>query len=207
MPLENILQALEAEAARQVAEIEQNAQAEIERIRTQAQQKAAAIRKQHLAEIQAPLRAEQARILNQAKLEALQIVMGTREALIDSALQATAQRLAALCASEAYTPLLRHLTQEAVDTLGGEDHLHLRVRSCDVDRMTCLVQYMGLSATVAGELEHEDESQEGGLGGLVVATADGRISLVNTLEARLRRVASLYRSQIAEMVFGAEQED
>ena len=82
MPLANILQALEAEAERRVAEIEQAAQAEITQIHAQAQANAVAVWQEQCAAITAPLRAEQARILNQAKLEALQIVQGTRENLM-----------------------------------------------------------------------------------------------------------------------------
>ena len=93
MPLEKILKTLETEAERQVVEIDQAAQVEIERIRTQAWAEAEAVRQKRVAAIQAPLQAEQARILNQAKLKALQTVMGTREALITSALERGATEL------------------------------------------------------------------------------------------------------------------
>ena len=87
MPLDNILRALETKAERLEAEIEQATQAEVERIYAEAQAEAAVVRQKQLAAIEAPLRAEQARILNRAKLEALQIVMGTREQLITTALR------------------------------------------------------------------------------------------------------------------------
>ena len=205
MSLENILQALEAEAEQQVAEIEGAAQAEIKRIGTQAQIESVAVRQEHVAAIQAPLQAEQACIRNQAKLEALRIVMGAREALITSALEAAAHRLAALPVTEAYAGLLRQLTQEAIDMLGTGSGLHLRVQSRDVDLMSHIVPMMGLSATVEGGLENED-STWGCPSGVVVTNSDGRISLTNTLDARLRRVASFYRSQIAEMLFAGQQE-
>lgn len=203
MSLESILQALEAEAERQVAEIEGAAQAEIEHIRAQAQVGAVTVRQKHLAAVRAPLQAEQARILNQAKLEALRIVMGTREALIASALEVAASRLAALPTTETYDGLLRRLTQETVDTLGPGSQLHLHVQSRDVDLMSRIVQLMGLPAKVEGGLENED-SRWGCSGGLVASNHDGRINLINTLDARLGRVARLYRSQIAEMLFGGQ---
>jgi vacuolar-type H+-ATPase subunit E/Vma4 len=205
MPLENILQALEAEAERQVAEIEQAARDEIERIRAQAQTKAAAVRQKHMAAIQSPLQAERARILNQAKLEALRVVMGTRETLIASALEAAARCLASLPTTQAYAGLLQRLAQEAVNVLGASSRLRLRVQSCDVELMSRIVQETGLPATVEGGLESE-ASLWGSLGGLIATTPDARISLVNTLDARLGRVASLYRGQIAEMVLGDGQE-
>jgi vacuolar-type H+-ATPase subunit E/Vma4 len=66
--------------------------------------------------------------------------------------------------------------------------------------MRSIVHEMGLSVTVEGGLERKD-SPWGCLGGLVAITPDARISLVNTLDARLGRVAGLYRSQIANLVF------
>ena len=206
MSLENILQALEAEAERQVAAIEEAAQAEIERIRTQAQVEAASVRQEHIAAIQSPLQAGRARVINQAKLEALRVVMGTRETLIASALDAVAHQLAALPTTEEYESLLQRLTQEAVDTLGPGSELHLHVQSCDVDLMKRIVQMMGLSAQVEGDLEI-DNSLWGCPGGLVATNSDERISLVNTLDVRLKRVADLHRSQIVEMLFGGQQED
>ena len=206
MPLDKILQALESEAERQIAEIGQAADAEIARIRGQAQAEAAAAQHKHMPAIQAPLRAEQARILNRAKLEALKVVMGAREALIASALDAAACQLEALADSEAYARLLRQLTREAIETLAVDGQVCLRVRSRDMALMKAIAQEMGLSVEVEGGLEH-DTSSRGSLGGVVITTPDGRITLVNTLHARLQRVASLYRSQIAEGLFAEPRED
>ncbi len=212
MSTEKILQALETETERQIAEIEQATQKEIEQIHAQAQAEAAAVRQKRLAAVQAPLQAEQTRILNQAKLEALQIVLGMRESLINSALEATARHLTDLVTSEAYTQVLWQLTEEALDTLDVDDQVRLRVQDRDVPLMRRLVQEMGLSAEVEGGLEVGDAlrgtgtSSWGCPGGVVVTAADGRIRLVNTLAARLKRVASLYRPQIADMLCGDSQE-
>jgi len=201
MPLENILQALEAESERQVAEVAHTAQTEVARLHAQAQAQATTVQQQHMLAIQAALQAERARIVNQARLEALRVVMGTRETLMASALEMAARRLGSLAASPAYPALLRRLTQEAVARLGTPGQLRLRVRSYDVALMCSLVEEMGLAATVEGNLESE-ASPWGCLGGVVVATPDERISLANTLAARLQRAASLYRSDIAALVCG-----
>lgn len=205
MPLENILAALEAETEHRIIEIEQAARVEVERIRSNTKAEAEVARQKHMAAIQAPLQAEQARILNQAKLEALQIVMGARENLITSALEATTHCLTEIPSTEMYAGLLRELVQEAVNTLGRDDMLYLYVHSRDAGLMNCIVGEMGLLATVEEGLENEGTSQNS-LGGVVVTTPDGRIRLVNTLKTRLHRVASLHRAQIAKLVFGSEQE-
>jgi vacuolar-type H+-ATPase subunit E/Vma4 len=216
MSLDRILQALEIEAERQIAEIERTAQIEVEGIRAQAQAEAEAVRQKHLATSQASLQIERTRLLNRAKQAASQVVLNARETLISSTLAATVERLAALSTTETYPKLLRKLTQEAVDTLGGNQRLCLHVEAQDVELMRRIVRELDLSATVAGDLAGDSLGQphntnvggeNGCLGGLVVTTADGRISLANTLEIRLQRVANLYRAQIAEIIFDPKRED
>jgi len=103
MSLNKILQALEAEAAAELAEIERAAEVEIARVRAEGRGKRApAAQQRHTPAIEAPLQAERARILNQAKLESLQTVMGTREELMRAALEAAAARLAILPDGETY---------------------------------------------------------------------------------------------------------
>jgi len=199
MPLKNILQALESEAERLVTEIDQATQAEVERIHAGAQAEAAVVRQKPITAIEAPLRAEQARILNQAKLEALQIVLGTREELITAVLEVAAARLDERSSAEGYTDVLEQLTQEAVAVL-GVDEVCLRVRSREQASMNGIVQKLRLSATVTDGLE-DDEATAGNAGGVVATTLDGRISLINTPTTRLDRFASLYRPQIASMLF------
>jgi V/A-type H+-transporting ATPase subunit E len=200
MSLEKILQALEAEGVHRVAEIQQTTQAEIERIQAQAQAQAEIVRQKRLEAIRAPLQTERARILNQAKLSSMQRVLGTREDMMTAALEAAANQLMELPNLESYRQLLQQLLQEAVDTLGICERLHLCVQNQDVELMKAIVQELGLSAVVEGDLENNG-LWGADLGGVVATTPDERIRLVNTLEVRLQRVASLYRAQIAEMFF------
>lgn len=208
MSLEHILQALEAETDQQIAEIERAGQDEIERVRVEAEAEAEKIRQKYLSTSQILLQVERTRRLNRAKQGASQQVLQAREKLIIAALAATRQHLAALTAAETYPPLLRQLTEESVATLGKTQPLCLHVRKTDVELMNQIAQELGLSATVIGDLTDGDSSEPNPcLGGLAVSTVDNRISLTNTLEARLQRVAQLYRAQIAEILFDGRQED
>ncbi|GAB4432818.1 MAG: hypothetical protein Fur0044_30360 [Anaerolineae bacterium] len=207
MSLEHILQALEAETDQQIAEIERAGQDEIERVRVEAEAEAEKIRQKHLSTNQILLQVERTRRLNRAKQEASQQVLQAREKLITAALAATRQHLAALTAAETYPPLLRQLTEESVATLGKTQPLCLHVRKTDVELMNRIAQELELSATVIGDLTGDSSEPNPCLGGLAVSTADNRISLTNTLEARLQRVAQLYRAQIAEIIFDGRQED
>lgn len=211
MSLEHILQTLEAEAQRQIAEIEQAAEADVKHILNQAQAEAGVVRQKHLAASQASLQVERTRLLNRAKQQASQAVLREREAVISSALAATRECLAALSNANTYPPLLWQLTQEAVDMLGREEPLCLHVREQDVELMQRIAGEMGLSASVAGDLKeffpsgqiHFSPAEQNGqfLGGLAVTVTAGRVTLNNTVEARLFRVSNLYRAQIAEIIF------
>lgn len=204
MSLEHILQALEAETDQQIKEIERTTQTEVERIKAEAKAEAETICRKHRAAGQAMLQVERTRRLNRAKQEASQQLLQAREQLMASALAATARQLAALSTADTYPHLLRKLTEESVATLGKTQSLCLHARPADVELVNRISQELGLSATVAGDLTECDSPC---LGGLAVSTADNRISLTNTLAARLQRVAQLYRAQIAEIVFAGRQED
>lgn len=218
MSLEYILQALKAEAERQITEIEQAAEAEVKRILSQAQAEAGVVRQRHRAASQASLQVERTRLLNRAKQQASQTVLKGREAVISSALTATRECLAALSNTDSYPQFLRQLTREAVDTLGTDEPLCLHVCERDVELMERIVGEMGLSASVTGDLKEvipagpmpysPAEQNDQSLGGLAVTVAAGRVTLNNTVEARLFRVSNLYRAQIAEIIFNepGEQE-
>jgi vacuolar-type H+-ATPase subunit E/Vma4 len=212
MSLDKILEALELEAEAQVVALEQTTKAELERIQAKAQVEAELARQKRLAAIQTPLQTEQTRILNKAKLAALQIVLGTREELLAELLESVARRLASLSKLEGYDRLLQQLLQEAIETLGSAGPFRLEVQMQDIALMQKIAQEMGLEAEVEGNLQSAGDDTTNGarkleglwggvLGGVAVTTQDGQVSLVNTFETRLERAANLYRTQIAEMLF------
>jgi vacuolar-type H+-ATPase subunit E/Vma4 len=155
MSLEHILEALETQTERQIAQLEQATQAKIEQIQAQAHTEAETLQQQQLQNIQPALQAEQARLLNQARVQAMQTVTATREAAILTLIEAVTQQLATLSAGPDYPALLRCLTQEAVATLPGQDNLCLHVKVADQELMRQLVQGLGLTATILADLPEE----------------------------------------------------
>ncbi len=206
MSLEHILQALEHEAEDQLRTIAEETRISIESIRSRAQTEAEAVCRKHRVALQAPLRAEQARILNRARQEALQVVLEAREAVLTSALEAASRRLAELPGTKNYRVILRQLIGEAIETLGKDQELCLRVQSRDLELTRQIVREMGWRVTVEDGLE--GDKKPASLGGVMVTTnPDRRINLTNTLGARLQQVAQLYRTQIAEIILEYEPEE
>jgi vacuolar-type H+-ATPase subunit E/Vma4 len=201
MPLETILQAIDAEAERQVADVEAETRAKIAQLESEARANAEAIRQKHIEAAQARLKAEQSRILNRAYRQALQVMLGTREAAISAALEDTAKQLAQFTGTSRYADLLRDLTSESAAALGDSQPLCLTVKADDVPLMKQVIAALGISATVETDLEIGDTVWNSGLGGLIAATPDRRVNVVNTLEMRLQQAAALYRAQLAEWLF------
>jgi len=203
MPLETILQAIDAAAEGEVEAIRQAAQAEVAQIQANAQAQADAIRQKHHQAVQAPLKAEQTRLINQAKLKALQLVLGAREELLAATLAAAAQQLADFSHSAAYPEALKRLALEAATALGPAQPLHFLAQPADAPQLAQAVAELQLNATVTAD---EAALGAGSLGGLIAATADRRISVINTLEVRLQQAAARHRAQLAGWVFGAAEE-
>jgi vacuolar-type H+-ATPase subunit E/Vma4 len=210
MALEHILQALEVEAGQQIGAIEQAAETQVQQILSQAKVEAGVVRQKHLTAGRVLLQVERTRLLNRAKQQGSQMVLRARESLISSALTATEECLAALTDTDSYPRLLRQLAQEAVDTLGTDEPLCLHVSEHDVEVMEQIVSQMGFSATVTGDLKAVTSQEQTPLspighdgqllGGLAVTVAGGRVTLNNTLAARLLRASTLHRAQIAEII-------
>ena len=155
MALEQILQALEGQTERQIAEIERATNEQIAEIQVEAHLEAKRIYQKELDAIQTQLQFEQARILNRAKLEALQISLRAREQIMQSALEAGSQHLARFRAGAGYPNLLAHLAREAMAALESDSGLQFSVQPCDVELMKAIAEELGIQALVKGDLVEE----------------------------------------------------
>lgn len=182
MPLADILQAMEAEAAGEIRRIEDTAARAAAEIRMAADADARAIRSRHLDEVQLTLRRERARRLNAARLAALCCASQTREELFAEALRRARARLAGLRDCSCYPAILRALIEESWAQLDGE--LVLRIDPRDQ------AQLCDLPPGVRVETKLNE------WGGAEAATPDRRIVVINTLAARLEHAHELLRRAI-----------
>ena len=128
-----------------------------------------------------------ARILHQARLEALQVVGTARETLVDEALRQTRARLANIRIDSTYPSALRHLTAEAVADL--EETASLAADPRDRDLLHNILLEMGYALPVDYECECH--------GGLIARSKDGRVVAINTLEGRLASATPYLRQRLA----------
>jgi len=200
MSLSAILESIHASGDAQVRAIEMQAYEQSRILLANARLEAQLIEDQARNLAIAPAFKERARILHRARLEALQIVGGAREALVDAALDQLRGRLVGLRSDASYPSVMRRITHEALaeleDSLQDLTHVQLMADPRDRSLVENILHEMGLEVPVSYELEC--------IGGLIAGSADGDIVVINTMEARLERAVPSLRRYLAAL-FEEEQ--
>lgn len=195
MSLQAILEAIRATGQAQVKEIEEKARDQVNEILAEARIEAEQVEKQACAAAVTPSARERARIIHQARLEALQITGDVRETLVEATLDQTRGRLAGIRTDPVYPKMLRQLAQEALTELeksleeAGKARLEADVR--DRGLLEIILSDLRLKLPVSYELNC--------WGGLVAKSRDGRVVVINTLETRLDRATPYLRSYLAAL--------
>lgn len=129
------------------------------------------------------MRAEEqrARILNRARIQALELVGQARQEFSQEAFERVSQRLSG-CRDQQpdYPDLLGRLVDgalEALDSAGAP--VVLRADPRDRAHLESLIQDYGPELRIEYDLDS--------LGGVIAESADGRLTVINTFESRLGR--------------------
>jgi vacuolar-type H+-ATPase subunit E/Vma4 len=198
MSLHAILQAIRDSGDARVHEIESRAFAQANEILANTRLEAKSIREKAFADTVDPANRERARLIHRARLEALQTVGGARETLVDAALEQCRGRLAGIRRESFYVEVLRRLIQETLDELGSpEEGPGAGMKAClqadprDRKALENLLDEMDLQLPVSYDLNC--------WGGLIAEWEDGRIAVINTLEARLERATPYLRRYLAAL--------
>lgn len=195
MALQAILDAIHASGEAQVREIEAGAQARAEEILTEARAGAQRLREQARTAAAAPAAVERARILHQARFEALQIAGSAREELVDAALCETERRLANMRMEPIYRAVLHRLTEQALVALNGSLSGREQTRLEADPRDQGLLEGILCALRVNLPIDYRLNCQ----GGLTAKSDDGRVVVINTLEARLERATPQLRCYLATL--------
>jgi vacuolar-type H+-ATPase subunit E/Vma4 len=128
-----------------------------------------------------------------------------REALVDTALEQCRGQLADFRANPVYPQVLRRLLQEALaeleNCLAASESgrgICLEADPRDRDTIGVFLTELGLSLTVDYTLST--------WGGLIARSEDGRVAVINTLEARLERATPYLRRSLAALFESDSQE-
>ena len=188
MALEELLAALEAEAAEESARADRSARDEAARIVAAARIEAQAIEEEATRSDEAELAqmAEQRRA--QARAAAAAALRGAREELFGALLSELRARLAGLRSSALYRSVMRSLVRESMAALPTATTLRADPR--DEALVSEIVAELGLAVEVSAQIE--------ALGGIEVSSPDGR-SVRNTLEERMANAEPALRILFGEI--------
>ena len=190
MALDDILQAIERDAATRVREIEGGAERRSRALLEHARAEAARRRESAAHAMDARTARDVDRIVNQARLAADRALRKARDSLYTEARDAMLRRLGEQRCAPTYPALLERLLVECLAVLPTA-----RFVRCD-PRDTELVEII-LQKTRRPELSVQPELST--IGGLDVSTNDGR-TIRNTFEARLVKAEDHLRQLAGEVL-------
>jgi vacuolar-type H+-ATPase subunit E/Vma4 len=196
MGLPAILEKIRAAGEAQIQGVETNTLAQVSEILAQVRLEAQQIDEDACANASAPAVAERARILHRARSESLRIVGDVRENLVDTALTRAHERLTTIRADPCYLEVFRTLTKEALAELASDTNAKLLADPRDEKMLKNILNDLKLDLPVSYELNC--------CGGLIAKSADGRVVVINTFEARMERAMTFLRHHLAAL-FEEEQ--
>ncbi|OQY87644.1 MAG: hypothetical protein B6D38_11910 [Anaerolineae bacterium UTCFX1] len=191
MSLPAILEQIREAGREQVREVEDRARAAAHALLAKARADASQIEAEAAERVTVPGVAKRARILHQARLNSLKIVGKTKEDWLNIALAETETRLTDIRADARYPGVLRALIREALNELvpEGKESFQLEADPRDQALVEDFLSEQGLRITSAFTLNC--------WGGIIIKSVDGKISINNTLEARLKRATPFLRGRLA----------
>lgn len=202
MSLHHILEAIEVEGDTQVYEIEAQTFTQCSEIIAEAHLVSEKIKAEVRAKEIAPAYKERARIIQKARLKALQIIGDAREELVDTALGQVHEQLASIRTDNAYPIILRKLLQESLtelsNSLSDNDIIKLEADARDRGVLKNILTDLKLDFSVRYTLDC--------WGGVVAKSEDDCIVVINTLETRLERATPYLRCYLAAL-FESEGDD
>lgn len=203
MTLYAILEAIRAEGDSQVREIEKQAYIQCNEILANTRMEAEQVKKDAHMKAVAPAFKERARIIQRARLEALQVLGNAREEFVDSALAQIHTQLENIRTDKSYPKILQRLTKEALSELKGSLKAHgmiqLEADPRDREVLDSTLYNMGLELSI--------RYVSASWGGLYAKSEDERVVAINTLEARLERATPYLRRFLSALFENKGTED
>jgi vacuolar-type H+-ATPase subunit E/Vma4 len=190
MAIQDILNTLDVEAQADcdamIAEAREHAKLIVE----DAEHAATSIHEHFAHQVERVAKAEAAKRVNAARLQAKQQISSAKGEGVESVLMSARKRLPSL-REDGYDRLFDALAAEALEGVGGDAVVH--VAEPDIERAKRAVEASGIAATVSGDLDT--------VGGLTVEAFGGRLIRRNTLEDRLERASERIQTDVARVLF------
>jgi vacuolar-type H+-ATPase subunit E/Vma4 len=202
MTLSALLEAIQASGDSQARKIEMQAYTKCCEILANTRLEAEQVEAESHAKSVEPAFKERARILQRARLEALQILGSAREEFVDSTFAQIRTQLAETRTKKSYPQILQRLTEEALaelkESMKSSGTVQLEADPKDRLVLEGILQDIGLDYSVKYVLDC--------WGGLIAKCENGRVVVINTLEARLERATPYLRCYLAALFENTDAE-
>lgn len=186
------MEALAKEAKEERQTLLAQAQAEAKELIEKTQREGREITERRLVAARSEVASERLRVLGEANLKGADLLLRTKEALLDNAFKDARAELEKRLEGKEGEKILVKLIEEALPDLG--DKFSLEVSLEDVSAAQAFVKERGLQAEV--------RANAGIRHGARLISGDGRLAILNTFEARLERASALLRVEVGKLLFG-----
>lgn len=192
MAIEDIFRALEEQAEEECSAIIGSAKAQTESIAEDAERQAKETVDRAVESAVTAIETESSHKVNAAKLTGKKEMASLKGRAIDEVFAEASEKLGSIRKDSGYPDLLADLTDEAI--AGVDDEYVVMVDPADEAVMKDILSRKGLKAKI--------DISTAMFGGLIVATRNGRVARLNTIESRLDKLRHMAQSQVAEILFG-----
>ncbi|MFQ5762643.1 MAG: V-type ATP synthase subunit E [Candidatus Bathyarchaeia archaeon] len=191
---EEILAEARSVAERKLNEAEKVAEEILQRARAEGEAEASAISQRN----QENIKTSERKKLSDAKRKAALQTLREKNVLVEAVLNEARENLKSAATGEHYVKTLRAMLESSVAQF-GEGEVHVRLTERDLKQRDNIVKHLKLPPKV--KLQVDDKPLDS-LGGFILSTADDRVRVDNSFEARLRFIEGSLRREIAEILFG-----
>lgn len=192
MALEDILKALEDKAAAKLEAVHSEAQQKVKEIKAEAEKDASRTRRMKLKKVQEGIRSEATGIVYSASLKAKNEVIKAQEEVVEEVFARGEKRLGEIRGAPDYPGVMEVLIDECLEFFSGE--VVVQVRRDDRALAEQILNALGRPFRFA------DTPLEAS-GGVIASSADGAITVFNSLESRLERAKSKLRLDVSAALF------
>jgi len=208
-----IIEEIEKTAASQSGRIIAEAKEKADEVVQQAQKKASEEEKIVLSRGEQEARRESQRILAEARIKARREKVRAQEEIVRRCFERAQGHLKTLAEQHShqgmeYKKVLARLLRESIDAAGA-DSLEVLANPRDHELLKGILPAASETKGQEGTHIALTISPEGihCVGGLAVRSADGKIKVDNTFEARFKRFREILRTQAAQQLFSGAQPD
>ncbi len=192
MSLEAILEGIQASGEEEIKAIQLESQVRAQELLEQTRATANQIGNKNLNEGLLKTKFAQTRILQRARMEALDITEAAFQDLLEEVLSKAQEQLSFIRSDARYPAILSYLTHEAVDELKPSlqegETIHLLADPRDQDLLEELLKDYPISIQADYQLDC--------WGGVIISSEDEKVRIINTLKARLTRATATLQQRI-----------